>query len=354
MNLENQELIKIRKGEDLDHSSLKKYLLSHLDINENNIEVLQFSGGHANLTYLIKFGENEFVLRRPPLGPIAPSSHDMFREHRVQSSLNILFPLAPKSILFCDNEDIIGAKFHIIERRKGFVVRKDLRSDLNNSRDYMRSLGFKMIDIISDLHKINPEDVGLGNLGKPEGFVLRQLNGWAERWRQSSDNKVTENKFDNLINHLRLNLPNSQATTILHNDFKLDNVMWDDNDPLKPIAVFDWDMCTRGDPLMDIGHMLNYWIEENDDDDCKAITSMPTKNIMYPSRNEMIDYYSKKSGFNITNIDWYYAFGAFKLAVILQQIFIRFLRGQTKDQRFANFGIRINALINRANKVYEF
>ena len=183
---------------------------------------------------------------------------------------------------------------------------------------------------------------------------MRQLNGWAERWRQSSDNKVTENKFDNLINHLRLNLPNSQATTILHNDFKLDNVMWDDNDPLKPIAVFDWDMCTRGDPLMDIGHMLNYWIEENDDDDCKAITSMPTKNIMYPSRNEMIDYYSKKSGFNITNIDWYYAFGAFKLAVILQQIFIRFLRGQTKDQRFANFGIRINALINRANKVYEF
>ena len=258
MNLENQELIKIRKGEDLDHSSLKKYLLSHLDINENNIEVLQFSGGHANLTYLIKFGESEFVLRRPPLGPIAPSSHDMFREHRVQSSLNTLFPLAPKSILFCDNEDIIGAKFHIIERRKGFVIRKDLRSDLNNSRDYMRSLGFKMIDIISDLHKINPEDVGLGNLGKPEGFVLRQLNGWAERWRQSSDNKVTENKFDNLINHLRLNLPNSQATTILHNDFKLDNVMWDDNDPLKPIAVFDWDMCTRGDPLMDIGHMLNY------------------------------------------------------------------------------------------------
>jgi aminoglycoside phosphotransferase (APT) family kinase protein len=354
MNLENQELINIRKGEDLDHSSLKEYLLSHLDITENNIEVLQFSGGHANLTYLIKFGENEFVLRRPPLGPIAPSSHDMFREHRVQSSLNAMFPLAPKSILFCDNENIIGAKFHIIERRKGFVVRKSLRSDLNNSRDYMRNLGFKMIDIISDLHKINPEDVGLGNLGKPEGFVLRQLNGWAERWRQSSDNKVTENKFDNLINHLRLNLPSPQAITMLHNDFKLDNVMWDNKDPLNPIAVFDWDMCTRGDPLMDIGHMLNYWIEENDDDDCKRITSMPTENVMYPSRKEMIEYYSEKSGFNINNIDWYYAFGAFKLAVILQQIFIRFLRGQTKDERFANFGIRINALINRANKVYEF
>ena len=354
MNKEDKELIDVRKGEHIDKGSLKKYLLSNLEVEDHNLEILQFGGGHANLTYLIKFGKDEFVLRRPPIGPVAPSSHDMFREHKVQSSLNKLFPLAPNSLIFCDNESIIGAKFHIIERRKGVVIRKEMRPEFEGSRESIRKLSFKMIDIVSDLHKINPNDIGLGNFGKPEGFVLRQLNGWEDRWRKSSFTKIEETRFDKLINHLRLNVPVPQAATILHNDYKLDNIMWSKFDATIPVAVFDWDMCTRGDPLMDIGHMLNYWIEESDDENCKKITSMPIKSLMYPSRKEIVNYYSEKTGFNINDIDWYYAFGAFKLAVILQQIFIRFLRGQTTDQRFANFRNRIEALIYRANNVYEF
>ena len=319
-----QELIDVRKDEQLDLESLRQYLKNILKLEFNNLTSLQFSGGHANLTYLLKLDEREYVLRRPPLGPVAPSSHDMYREHRVQSSLNTLFPLAPKSLYFCDEETIIGSKFHIIERRNGFVIRKQFESYISPTKDNLRKISFKIIDVLSDLHKINPDEVGLGDLGKPEGFVLRQLNGWEERWKKSTKETDLNSKFDKLISYLRSTLPQPQTVTILHNDFKLDNIMWSNADPFDPIAVFDWDMCTRGDPLMDLGHMLNYWIDETDNEDCKLITSMPVDKILYPTRKEIVDYYSKKTGFNVENINWYYAFGAFKLAVILQQIFYRY------------------------------
>jgi len=352
MSYNQKELINVRKDEQLDIESLGLYLRNSLKLEFDNLSSLQFSGGHANLTYLLKLDKKEYVLRRPPLGPVAPSAHDMLREHRVQSSLNPLFPLAPKSLYFCDDERIIGSKFHIIERRNGFVIRKEFEPYISPSKDNLRKLSFKIIDVLADLHNINPDEAGLGDLGKPEGFVLRQLNGWEERWKKSTDDKVLKSKFDKLISSLRLSLPHPQAVTILHNDFKLDNIMWSNSDQLDPIAIFDWDMCTRGDPLMDLGHMLNYWIDETDNEDCKLITSMPVNKILYPTRKEIVDYYSKKTGFNVRNINWYYAFGAFKLAVILQQIFYRYQKGQTQDERFSNFGKRIDALINRANNVF--
>ena len=352
MTFKEQDLIKVRKDEKLDLGNLNSYLKNNLKLEFDKLSSLQFSGGHANLTYLIKLDEKEYVLRRPPLGPVAPSSHDMYREHRVQSSLNALFPLAPKSLYFCDDETIIGSKFHIIERRNGFVIRKQFEPYFSSSKDNLRKISFKIIDVLSDLHKINPNEVGLGDLGKPEGFALRQLNGWEERWKKSTEETDLNSKFEKLISFLRSTLPKSQTVTILHNDFKLDNIMWSNAEPFDPIAVFDWDMCTRGDPLMDLGHMLNYWIDDTDNEECKLITSMPIDKILYPKRKEIVDYYSKKTGFNVKNINWYYAFGAFKLAVILQQIFYRYQKGQTQDERFSNFGKRIGALINRANNVF--
>lgn len=352
MNINDQELIDVRKDEKLNLKNLSSYLKNNLKFEFENISTLQFSGGHANLTYLLKLDDKEYVLRRPPLGPIAPSSHDMFREHRVQSNLNSVFPFAPKSLHFCDDESIIGSRFHIIERRRGFVIRKEFEPYISPSKDNLRKLSFKIIDVLSDLHKINPDEVGLGDLGRPDGFVLRQLNGWEERWERSTEDKVLKLKFDKLITFLRSTLPQPQAVTILHNDFKLDNIMWSNSNLFDPVAVFDWDMCTRGDPLMDLGHMLNYWIDETDDEDCKLITSMPVTTISYPTREEIIGYYAMKTGFNVDNINWYYAFGAFKLAVILQQIFYRYQKGQTQDRRFSNFGKRVNALINRANNIF--
>ena len=350
----DHELINIRQDEQIDLHKLKNYLNELMKIDINKINILQFSGGHANLTYLISFNHKEFVLRRPPLGPVAPSAHDMAREHMVQHSLNKLFPLAPKSIHLCEDVKIIGSKFHLIERRKGIVIRKEMRSELNGSRNKIRSLSFKMIDILAELHKLDPSQVGLGDFGRPDGFVLRQLNGWEDRWKKASEENIKANRFNKLVTYLRSNIPNPQGATILHNDFKLDNIMWDVDNPLLPVAVFDWDMCTRGDPLMDIGHLLNYWIDEDDDYEANLITSMPVKNILYPKKSEIIDHYAKKTGFSIKDVDWYYAFGAFKLAVIIQQIYVRFLKGQTQDERFANFGKRIEALINRANGVFNF
>ena len=350
----DHELINIRQDEQIDLHKLKNYLNELLKIDIDKINILQFSGGHANLTYLISFNNKEFVLRRPPLGPVAPSSHDMAREHMVQHSLNKLFPLAPKSIHLCEDDKIIGSKFHLIERKKGIVIRKEMRSELDGSRNKIRLLSFKMIDILAELHKLDPSQVGLGDFGRPDGFVLRQLNGWDDRWKKASEEKIKANRFNKLVTYLRSNIPKPQGATILHNDFKLDNIMWDVDNPLLPVAVFDWDMCTRGDPLMDIGHLLNYWIDEDDDYEANLITSMPVKNILYPKKNEIIDHYALKTGFSIKDVDWYYAFGAFKLAVIIQQIYVRFLKGQTQDERFANFGNRIEALINRANGVFNF
>ena len=208
--------------------------------------------------------------------------HKPLHYHRVQSNLNSVYPLAPKSLHFCDDESVIGSRFHIIERRRGFVIRKEFEPYISPSKDNLRKLSFKIIDVLSDLHKINPDEVGLGDLGRPDGFVLRQLNGWEERWERSTEDKVLKSKFDKLITFLRSTIPQPQAVTILHNDFKLDNIMWSNSNPFDPVAVFDWDMCTRGDPLMDLGHMLNYWIDETDDEDCKLITSMPVTTISYP------------------------------------------------------------------------
>ena len=350
----DNELINIRQDEQIDLHKLKNYLNELLKIDIDKINILQFSGGHANLTYLISFNDKEFVLRRPPLGPVAPSSHDMAREHMVQHSLNRLFPLAPKSIHLCEDDKIIGSKFHLIERKKGIVIRKEMRSELDKSRNKIRLLSFKMIDILAELHKLDPSQVGLGDFGRPDGFVLRQLNGWEDRWKKASEDKIKANRFNKLVRYLRSNIPDPQGATILHNDFKLDNIMWDVDNPFLPVAVFDWDMCTRGDPLMDIGHLLNYWIDEDDDYEANLITSMPVKNILYPKKSEIISHYALKTGFSIKDVDWYYAFGAFKLAVIIQQIYVRFLKGQTQDKRFANFGKRIEALINRANGVFNF
>ena len=349
----NTELIEVRKDEKLNEENLKVFFSNLLKSKIKKFNLKQFSGGHANLTYLISVNDEEYVLRRPPLGPIAPSSHDMKREHKVQRSLHSIFPLVPNSIYFSNDISIIGNQFHIIERKKGFVIRKEFPDFLPLNLKFIYQMSKQMIKILSDLHKINPINVGLENLGKPEGFVKRQLFGWEKRWKVATENTPLHFIFDHLLEKLKINIPRSKTVSIIHNDFKLDNIMWNNSNFLSPEAIFDWDMCTLGDPLMDLGHMLNYWIDKKDDEDAKLITSMPTtrNKILFPLKSEIINLYSKYTGFDVTNINWYYAFGAFKLAVILQQIYVRFLKGQTKDKRFANFNKRIDALIKRANGI---
>jgi len=336
------ETISVRSDEQLDTARLAPYLKERLADADGPLQVRQFGGGHANLTYLLQFSDAEYVLRRPPLGPIASSAHDMKREHRVQSALNASYDKAPDSYLYCDDTSIIGADFHVSERRHGIVIRSEIPAQFAGDPDLNRRIGMMKIDSLADFHAIDPDAAGLGDLGHPEGFVQRQLDGWIKRWQGSKDQDLPD--IDKLIDWLSADVPDSGQVTMVHNDFKLDNLLVDRDDLAKLVALLDWDMCTRGDPLMDLGHMLNYWSQADDDPEWRSVSTMPTWNDGFPSRDDIIQHYATRTGFDTSRSDWYFAFGVFKLAVIVQQIYIRFLRGQTQDQRFAVFGDRVAGL----------
>ncbi len=345
MTVPDPETIAVRADEQLDVSRLEPYLRERLPETEGPLAIAQFGGGHANLTYLVAFGDHEYVLRRPPMGPIAPSAHDMKREHKVQANLYKAFPLAPRSFLFCDDLDIIGAEFHVSERRKGFVIRGAMPDRFADNPALNERIGAMLIDTLADLHSVDPSAIGLVDLGHPEGFVQRQLAGWSKRWHAAKDKDLAD--IDKVIAWLQANLPTSENVTLLHNDFKLDNVLLDPQDPATPTAVLDWDMCTLGDPLMDLGHMLNYWTDRSDGEEWRTVLTMPTWRNGFPTRTEVVARYAERTDFDVSAINWYFVFGSFKLAVILQQIYIRFLRGQTSDQRFAQFDQRVAGLARR-------
>lgn len=349
--LEAAELIDERPDERLDTARLEPYLRAHLPAAEGPLSVRQFGGGKANLTYLIRFGANEFVLRRPPLGPIPPGAHDMRREHRVLSVLHRRFPLAPRSLLLCEDESVIGAVFIVEERRHGFVIRDDIAPEFADRPELNRRIGFALVDALADLHRVLPAEVGLDDLGRPEGYVERQLSGWVRRWHTAQGGEEAERaaaEMQPVLDWLGAHLPSSGATALLHNDYRLDNCLLDTIDPARIVGVLDWDMCTQGDPLADLGYVLNYWVEPGDDLQWRDIAAMPTWRDGFPSRAVAIERYAARTGFDVAAIGWHQVFAAFKLAVIIQQIYIRFVRGQTQDRRFEFYWRRVLGLAAKA------
>ncbi len=349
--LEAAELIDERPDERLDTARLEPYLRTHLPGAKGPLSVRQFSGGKANLTYLLRFGENEFVLRRPPLGPIPPGAHDMRREHRVLSVLHRRFPPAPRSLLLCEDESITGAVFVVHERRHGFVIRDDIPPEFAGRPDLNRRIGDALIDALADLHLVPPAEVGLDDLGRPEGFLERQLSGWIRRWDAAQGGVEAERAatlMAPVITWLGRHLPNSRTAALLHNDYRLDNCLLDTTDPARIAAVLDWDMCTQGDPLADLGYVLNYWVEPSDPGEWRAIAAMPTWRTGFPSRADAVERYAARTGFDVGAIDWYQVFAAFKLAAIIQQIYIRYVRGQTQDRRFEFYWRRVLGLAAKA------
>ena len=339
------EIIAVRSDEQLNLARLEPWLRAHLPNATGPLALEQFGGGHANLTYLLRFGETEYVLRRPPLGPIAPSAHDMRREHRVLARLGEAFPLAPRSYALCIDPDILGVDFHVLERRHGIVIRHELPATLKGRPELARRVGEMIVDVLADLHEVDPTAVGLGDLGRPDGFAQRQLDGWAGRWQAAKDQELPD--VDRMLRWLAAAVPTPQATTLLHNDYKLDNLMVDAHDPATPVAVFDWDMTTRGDPLMDLGYLLNFWNEPGDDPRWHQVSRMPTNHAGFPTRADVVERYARHTGADLDDVAWYHVFGVFKLAVIIQQIYIRFVRGQTHDQRFAHYGERVRDLARK-------
>ena len=257
------EVIDVRDDERFDPGPLEAWLRAHLSDTNGAMTVAQFGGGHANLTYMVAFADGgEYVVRRPPLGPVAPSSHDMGREHRVLAPLSKVFDKAPNSFVFCEEDGVIGAPFHVMERRHGFVIRKEIPERFAGDLGLNRRIGEMLVDTLADLHLVDAEAAGLGELGHPQGFVERQLQGWTKRWHAAKDREIAE--IDAQIAWLAKGLPGSTRVSLLHNDFKLDNVLVDNDDPGVCVAVLDWDMCTRGDPLMDVGYLLNFWAQAGD------------------------------------------------------------------------------------------
>jgi aminoglycoside phosphotransferase (APT) family kinase protein len=341
------DVIEVRADERFDEARLAAWLKGRLPGADAPLSVRQFGGGHANLTYLLRFGAVEYVLRRPPLGPVAPGSHDMAREHRALALLWQAFPLAPRSYLFCDDASVIGAPFFVMERRHGVVVRGGIPPQFGGGADPVanRKLASVVVDVLADFHGVDPARCGLGDLGRPEGFLERQVTGWTSRWERS---KVEPYALaDELQRWLLDNLPVSPAPALLHNDWRLDNMAVAADDPGRCVAVYDWDMCTRGDPLCDLGTVLAVWYDP--DETSGSLNPMPTTAPGFLRRDEAAKRYGERSGRDLSLLPYYLVFGTFKMAVVLQQIFFRFHQGQTQDHRFAGMGEGAKALFRLAD-----
>lgn len=327
----------VRASEQLDWAKLAGYLRRELGV-EGEMEVEQFPGGHSNLTYDLRFGDQEFVLRRPPFGPVPPRAHDMARECRVLQAVHPHFPLAPRPYLLCEDTSVIGSVFYVMERRRGLVIRTDEPVPLDP--EMRRRISGSMIDTLASLHAIDVAAHGLDALGKPAGFVARQIRGWTERWHGSKTSDVPE--MEALAQWLEQRIPaDPERPALVHGDFKLDNVMLDEVHPDRLVGVFDWEMSAIGDPLVDLGILLCYWVHAVSDDD-----AMPnvTKREGWFNRDQILDRYTRSSGQSLHDVVVYEVFAVFKLAVVIQQIYARYVRGQTDDPRFGPLGSRVAAL----------
>jgi aminoglycoside phosphotransferase (APT) family kinase protein len=345
------DTIPVRVDERLNAERLGAYLQGRLPGATHIPEVRQFPGGAANLTYLLDYGTHEYVLRRPPLGPVARSAHDMAREFEVLSVLYRAFPYAPRAFLYCDDPAIVGADFLVMERREGVVVRRSMPVEFAGMPDAARQMSEALVDVLAAFHAVDYQALGLGGLGRPEGFIARQIEGWHGRWQAAKTEDVTD--MDAVYAWLQANQPLTSAHSLVHNDYKLDNVMFDPADPGRIVAVFDWDMCTLGDPLNDLGALLCYWTEQADPPYLLSMAMMPTGDLGFLTRHELVERYVRQSGRPVNDIAFYHALGLFRLTVIIAQIYIRYLRGQTQDQRFAAFGPMISRMARAALEVAQ-
>jgi aminoglycoside phosphotransferase (APT) family kinase protein len=346
------ELAAVRQGEDLDwgriEACLRESLADELDLS-GQFEVLQFPNGAANLTYLIRFGALELVLRRPPFGTLAPGAHDMKREFKVLSRLWRKFDRAPRAYFFCDDPAVAGADFFVMERRHGEVIRGVIPETMRAHADVGRRVGTALVQAMGDFHLLDPAECDLADLGKPDGFVARQLRGWKKRW-----DLVADPAHDGAMSavHARLaeSLPAAQRVSLVHNDLKLDNCMFDPRDPDRVIAFFDWDMTTLGDPLIDLGTLLNYWPDPSDEGGSRG--SHPGMEKMgLPDRAAVRACYAERTGLDVSQVGWYEAFALWKTATVVEQLHHRWVVGDSTDPRMEFIAARVPALAETASKL---
>jgi aminoglycoside phosphotransferase (APT) family kinase protein len=340
----NDETIEVRPGEQLDWAKVEQYLRAHIPgIGAGTREARQFPSGASNLTYLVRIGKWEGVLRRPPFGPVAPKAHDMQRESVLLERIHPFFPLAPQPYLFCNDLEIMDTPFYVMERRKGIVLNDTFPRGIEVTPELCRRISETVVDTLVEIHAIDWQATDLAAFGHPAGFLERQVKGWVERYNRSQTDESPD--ITSLTRWLVEQIPTSPAPTLIHNDFKLNNMLLDAHDLARPVAVLDWEMSTIGDPLFDLAVTLSYWIQPDDSEELRAMLPTITYLPGFMSRTECMERYAFKSGRDLSSLHFYLTFAYFKLSVIVQQIYIRWLRGQTQDQRFAIFGSRVRTLI---------
>ena len=332
----------IRQGEELNEANLREFLNTNFPEAKGKISISQFPAGSSNLTYCVRIGTEEYVLRRPPFGNQVKSAHDMSREFNVLSRLSKAYKPAPKPLIYCNDESVIGSEFYLMERRRGLIIRGKSPEVLEKSPELQRRVCASFIENLAALHALDYKEIGLGELGKPEGYARRQVEGWTRRYFNAKTDEHAE--LEEAIEWLNAKIPESTSAALIHNDYKFDNVMLNPENLTEILAVLDWEMTTIGEPLMDLGSSLAYWMSKEAGEEMLSMPFNPRVLMENISRRELVEMYEKVSGKRVSDMLFYYVFGTFKLAVIAQQIYFRFVKGFTQDKRFATFNHFVNSL----------
>jgi aminoglycoside phosphotransferase (APT) family kinase protein len=346
----------VRPGEELDWAALEVYLRAEFQGLSGPFSVLQFPNGSANLTYLVTIGASRLVVRRPPFGQLAVGAHDMHREYRVLSRLSQAYPRAPRALAYCADPAVLGAHFLVSEYRPGVVIWGRLPAPMAGLPAAGRRVGFAVVDALADLHEVRPDDCGLADLGRPDGYLTRQLAGWRKRWAAvapAAAPGAAGGVVERVAELLAGAQPESGPAAIVHNDFKIDNCQFDPADPDRVVSVFDWDMATLGDPLVDLGTLLNYWPDPADPPGSALRIVAGLDTLGLPTRREVVARYAQRRGLALADVRWYEAYGCWKTLIILQQLYARWQRGETSDPRMAGRGGQVVALAERALRLLD-
>jgi len=334
----------VRKGEELDIAAVDAVLKANIDGLMGTPTVRQFSSGASNLTYAVNYDNRSLVLRRPPFGTRPKSGHDMHREYRIITALKPVYPSVPNSVFYTDDESIIGAEFYVMDRVDGHMIIK-MPDEWGWGEIRGRELCENLFQKLVDLHQVDYKAIGLEDFGKPEGYVDRQIGGWNRRFEKAWTEDVE--KFEDVRQWLEDNKPAETAgASILHGDFRIDNCILNKDDPTQIDAILDWEICALGDPLMDLGNTLSYWIQADDPPMMQLMLRQPSNAPGMMTRQEILNFYSERTGTDVSNFQFYYIYGLWRLAVIIQQIYYRYYHGQTDNPRFKPFGQMVNALGN--------
>jgi aminoglycoside phosphotransferase (APT) family kinase protein len=339
----------VRAGEELDVAAVDAWLRACVPGLRGTPRVTQYSGGASNWTYRLEYESHDLVLRRPPAGTKAKSAHDMGREYRVQRALAPVYPFVPEMIAHCDDTAVIGVEFYVMRRLAGLIPRKDLPRGVSLTRDEVRRLCTNVLYTLIALHKVDHEAAGLGGLGKGAGYARRQIEGWSERYRKARTWNVPRGGA--VMDWLAANVPATERVCVIHNDFRFDNVVLAPDDPTRVMGVLDWEMATLGDPLMDLGNSLAYWVQADDDAVFKSFRRQPTHVPGMLTRAEVRGYYGERMGFAPRSWAFYEVYGLFRLSVIAQQIYYRYFHKQTRNPAFRNLWIIVNYLHYRCRRL---